>query len=381
MPDMFPAGDWSANRATEDGIIPILLHEDMLFNTGLQVGDALTLQRAGGTPVAAFVAALWQPIDENDPEWIFQPRFFEQVFLVPEDAISTLTDTIENPIDEVDWYLILDGSELRTSEITSLLSNSRSARNIIERSLPGISLTESPEDALQAFIVEVNTLTQQLFIIIMPVAGLVLYFISVVSGLLVTRQQAEDVKLRSRGMSRNAILTIHILMWSLIVCTALISAVVISPFLIELIGQTVSFLDFSGENSVEGIVFTTQALSYAIVAGLVAASSGLFLAWRFTQMNINNLKRVNKTTAKAWWQRAYLDVLVFGIALYVLYTLYAQEGINSGADTPFSNPLVFIGPTLFSLGLTLFFLRIFPMILSILSTLVGITSNIPVLMA
>ncbi|MEO1644278.1 MAG: ABC transporter permease [Chloroflexota bacterium] len=123
------------------------------------------------------------------------------------------------------------------------------------------------------------------------------------------------------------------------------------------------------------------ALSYAIVAGLVAASSGLFLAWRFTQMNINNLKRVNKTTAKAWWQRAYLDVLVFGIALYVLYTLYAQEGINSGADTPFSNPLVFIGPTLFSLGLTLFFLRIFPMILSILSTLVGITSNIPVLMA
>ncbi len=374
-------GEWSTDTAVESDSVPVLLHEDVLFTTGLQVGDSLNLQRAGGNAIEAYVAALWRPVAENDPEWIFQPRFFEQIFLVSEDIIPNLVDGVETSIDEADWYLIFDGSDLRTSEIDSLLSNSQSARNIIERSLPGISLTESPEDGLEAFIAEVNTLTQQLFIIIMPVAGLVLYFISVVSSLLVTRQQAEDVKLRSRGMSRKAILTIHILMWGLIVLVALIGAMIVSPVLVGLVGRTVSFLDFTGTSSVDGITFTTQALAYAIGAGIVAASSGLFLAWRITLMNINSLKRVNKRVPQAWWQRSYLDLLVFALAMYVLYTLFAQQGIDTGADTPFSDPLVFIGPTLFSLGLTLFFLRVFPMVLNVLSGLIKLTSNIPILMA
>lgn len=373
------SGEWLPTE--DEGRLPLLLHETMLFEMGVQVGDSLTIQRLGGVAVEAYVAAMWRPSDPSNPEWLFPPRFFEQVFLTTDTALRDLVADAEQPIDEADWYLIFDGSELRTSDIEGLLSRSQATRTQIDQVLPGITLSESPEVSLQSFIDEVNALTQQLFIIIMPVAGLVLYFISVVSGLLVTRQQTEDVKLRSRGMSRSAILTMHVLMWGIIVGVSLLNAFLLSPLLVQLIGRTVSFLDFTGVNSATDIVFSTEAILYGVGAGVVAASSGLFLAWRITIMNINSLKRVNKTSSKAWWQRSYLDFATILMAGYVLYTLVQQDGIDASADTPFSDPLIFVGPTLFALGLTLFFLRVFPLMLSILARMVALSSNVPVLMA
>lgn len=372
-------GEYPA-EADEEGRIPLLLPETMLFGNGIQVGDILTIQRQGGQAVEAYVAALWRPLNETDPLWIFPPRFFEQEMLIPEETLIDLISEIDDPIDELAWFLVFDGSEVRTSEIDALLSASTSGQRSVDRALPGIRLTDSPDDGLQAFNAEVDALTQQLFIIVLPVGGLVLYFISLVAGLLVTRQQAEDVKLRSRGMSQTSVMTIHILMWGFIVGTALALSLFLSPLLVQLIGQTASFLDFTGVSSVNEVVITQEALTIAIGAGLIAASSGLFLAWRITQQNINSLKRVSRVSSKAWWQRTYLDFIVIALSAYALYTLFTQDGIDA-AESPFANPLTFVAPTLFALGLTLLFLRILPIILTILARIIGVTSNIPLLMA
>lgn len=373
------AGEWPASP--DDERIPLLLPESMLFNNGIQVGDSIIIQRQGTQAVEAYVAAMWRPRNENDPLWIFPPRFFDQVMLTADDTLISLLEDIEDPIDEMGWYLVFDGSELRTSEIDALLFASENGRREIDRTLPGIRLSDSPEDGLRAFNAEVDALTQQLFIIIMPVGGLVLYFVSLVAGLLVTRQQSEDVKLRSRGMSRFRVLTVHILMWSFIVGAALAISLSISPYIVQLIGRTASFLDFTGISSVEEIVITTEALTIAVAAGLIAASSGLILAWRITQQNINSIKRVSIQSTRAWWQRTYLDLLAVGLAAYVLYTLFQNQGIDTSVDTPFADPLTFVGPTLFALGLTLLFLRLLPAILSLLAKVIGVTSNVPLLMA
>ncbi|MEO1290376.1 MAG: hypothetical protein AAFV93_21700, partial [Chloroflexota bacterium] len=354
--------------------------ENLLFENGAMVGDAITIQRQGAPPVEAYIAAMWQTINEDDPRWLFPPRSFEQKLIVDEATLFDLISEIDNPIDELAWLLIFDGSEVRTSEIDGLLAASTNGQRTIDRALPGTTLDLSPDQGLEDFNAEVDALTQQLFIIILPVGGLVLYFISLVAGLLVTRQQAEDVKLRSRGMSRASVLTIHVLMWSLIVGSALGISIALSPLLVQLIGQTASFLDFSGVSSVKEVVITTEALTIALGAGLIAASSGLWLAWRITQQNINSLKRVNRTAGRAWWQRTYLDLIVIGLSAYALYTLITQEGVDA-SSSPFDNPLTFVAPTLFALGLTLLFLRLLPIVLTILANVLGVTSNIPLVMA
>src|SRR5690606_22853578 len=85
--------------------------------------------------------------------------------------------------------------------------------------------------------------------------------------------------------------------------------------------------------------------------------------------------------SKAWWQRIYLDILLLLPALYVLYTLWRQGGLTTNAEDPFSDPLTFLGPTLFSLAFTLLFLRAWPFTLQLLARIIAFTRGITLLMA
>src|SRR5690606_11136966 len=121
---------------------------------------------------------------------------------------------------------------------------------------------------------EVSRFTLQLIIIIVPVGGLVLYFVSMVAGLLVSRQEPEDVRLSSRGMSRRRILMLHFLMWFTLVGASCGLSILISPYIVLIVGQTTSFLRFDTTTPDLEVVFTTEALAAGISTGLIAARSG-----------------------------------------------------------------------------------------------------------
>ncbi len=225
-----------------------------------------------------------------------------------------------------------------------------------------------------------SRLWQQLVLMILPVAGLVLYFVTLVAGLLVSRQQQEDVTLRSRGMSRGGILGIHALMWLVLAAIALAVSLAVSPSVVELVGRTTSFLRFDDANTLVP-VFTPESLALGAATSLIAASSGLFFAWRSSRETITSFKRGAVRATRAWWQRTYLDVLVLIPALYVLFTLWQRGGLVNSAEDPFQDPITFLGPTLFSLGLTLVFLRLLPFTMRIIAGLLAYTDSVPLLMA
>ena len=374
------AGEWPPEESTGEEI-PVLLPEAMLYTMGVQVGDVLTAQRSGVDPVMLRVAALWRAANENDPEWIFTPKYFDAVlFLQPDDLWSTF-EGIELPVEEAAWYLIFDGTNVKTADVSRLINSIGEGERGVSAALPGIRLDQSPVNGLNAFSQEVNALTQQLILMILPVGGLVLYFVSLIAGLLVTRQQQEDVTLRSRGMSRSAIVGLHWLMWLILTGTAFGVAIAASPAIVQLVGQTTSFLRFDGVGESLTIVFTPQALGIAAATGLIAASSALLLAWRTSNQTITSFKRASARASKAWWQRLYLDVMLLVPATYVLYTLWQRGGIRAQADNPFSDPLTFLGPTIFSLGLVLLFLRLWPALMRFVSSIVTYTNSIALLMA
>ncbi len=377
-------GEWPPAEEWQEGTpYPVLLPETALYNSGINVGDILIAQRAGAQPAQVQVTALWSPINSDDPAWVFPPKFFDLVLLTEEDLLWTMLESVQgqNPIDEAAWQLIFDGEELRTAEIDGLIANIETGVRDVDIVLPGVRQDVAPTESLKAFSEEVNALSLQLFIIILPVGGLVLYFVSLVANLLVTRQQGEDVKLRSRGMSRSGVLWIHIQMWLMLVLIALAVGIFVSPYIVRIVGQTISFLEIDINSPVLEVTYTLEAIFTGVATGLIAASSGLFLAWRTTRQNINSFRQQSARGGKAWWQRAYLDIMILVPAGYVLYTLNQQGGLTTSADSPFSDPLTFIGPTLFALGATLLFLRILPMILSFLARVLAVTRNMTLLMA
>lgn len=373
------AGEWPPTETSAH--IPVLISANLFYTTGLQVGDTLSATRPGGQTVQVEVAALWQPVDPDDPAWILTPKFFDQVLLMQLDDFWQITAGNATPIEEADWHIIFDGSELRTSDVSGLLEAIVDGQRMVEKALPGVRLDISPQDGLETFSEAVSQLTQQLVIVILPVAGLILYFVTMLSGMLVGRQRQEDITISNRGMSRRGLLGLHTLMWLMLAGIALLIGIALAPSVVMLVGRTTSFLRFDGDASDLSIVFTQQTLVAGAATGLLAASSGLLMAWRTTGQSIVSFKQSEARASKAWWQRLYLDVMLLVPAAYLYYTLSAEGGLVTEAEEPFSDPLVFLAPTFFSLGATLVFLRIYPFVLNISSRLIAFSSSIVLLMA
>ncbi len=373
-------GEWPAEEG-EAGQIPVLLPENLFYSMGIQVGDTLTAQKPTGESITLVVAALWKPINQDDPAWIFPPKYFETVMLVQDTDFWSVVADIERPVEEVAWYLVFDGKTVQTSDVSNLVNQIIAGQRSVTHALPGIELGISPQHGLEQFLEDVQQLTQQLVIMVLPVSGLVLYFVSLVGGMLVRRQQTEDVTLSSRGMSRLAIVGNHFLMWLMLVGLALFVGIAVSPFIVQLVGQTTSFLRFEPSRETLPIVFTSNAILAGGGVSLLAASSALILAWRTSGQNITSYKRAEARSTQAWWQKFYLDVMALVPALYVFYTLYQQGGLVTEADNPFSDPLTFLGPTLFAMGATLLFLRLWPFLLALLAKILNYTTNIALLMA
>jgi putative ABC transport system permease protein len=374
-------GQNTQNAQTDADAIPVMIPEKMMAERGIPLGQILTITPPGGKAMKLRVDAIWKAINANDPAWIFPPKSFDEVLLVQPDDLWKLFEGIEKPVDEGDWYTVFDGSNLKTADVGVLLGRVTDGQRSVEAALPGIRLDRSPVNGLNAFSQEVNQLTQQLVIMVLPVGGLVLYFVALVAGLLVSRQTQEDVTLRSRGMSRRAVLSIHFLMWFILASTAFTIGFLLSPYVVQLVGKTTSFLRFDNTDPPLAIIFTPQALAAGALTALIAASSGLYMAWRSSRQTITSFKQQSARASRAWWQRMYLDVLLLIPAYYVLYTLTSRGGLVTQAEDPFSDPLAFVGPTLFALGNTLLFLRLWPFIMRIWGRIVAITSSVALMMA
>ncbi len=362
------AGAWPPKTPTAKGDpLPTLVPETMLYTIGVQVGDVLQVSPASGQPISLKVAGLWRATNANDPIWNFYPpKAFDTVLLVPSDAFWGTVSAIAKPVEEAAWYFAFDGHNVLTSDIDPLLGRIADGQRSVELALPGVKTDISPVVGLNQFDIDAHQLTLQLTVIILPVGGLVLYFVTLIAGLLVGRQSAEDVTLGSRGMGRRGILAVHMTMWGIMAVIAFGLGIVLSPLLVNLVGRTTSFLRFDNAAGALSVVFTTTALAAGAATGVLAASSGLFAAWRATSQSITSFKTNAARARAAWWQRIYLDLMLLIPAYYVLYSLNAKHGVgNNGNTDPFADPLTFLGPTLFALGHTLLFLRVWPFLVRI----------------
>ena len=202
-----------------------------------------------------------------------------------------------------------------------------------------------------------------------------------IAGMLVNRQKNNDLLLNSRGMSRLRLLQVHSMMWLLCGTTAFTIALFLSPPLVEFIGQTTTFMTFDNPDAHLDIQYNSTVLGVGLGTALLAATSGLVIAWDTTRETMLGFKRKHTRQRKAWWQRFYLDMMLLVPAGYVFYTLRADDGISPSATEPFANPLVFLAPTLFALGATLLFLRLLPIVLGTMSGILHYSTNLPILMA
>lgn len=357
--------------------VDVLISQKIADTLGLQVGERYTLFAVGqdGTQIAVHIAGVWQPRNPADPFWFYQPDTFDEILLTSEGAfVQQVAPALKTPVASAAWYQVYDGSLVRPASVNSLLDHVATVEARVTVLLDNAALDISPVPALESYGQSSRLLTLVLTVFSLPVIGLVFYFISLIAGMVVRREQTEIAIMRSRGITRRQIVGIYLLEGLLIGSVGLAGGLASGRWMAQLVSQTRTFLDpavLTG-NLAEPltIVLTPTAYGYALVGVTLTTIALLIPALAAARHSIVTLRWEQARSLLApFWQRYFLDVLLLALPLYGWYQLNRQGNIvlGAGASDPFSNPLLFLVPVLFCLSLGLVLIRLFPLLMRFLA--------------
>jgi putative ABC transport system permease protein len=377
-----------AENQSPDEALEVLISQNMAAETGFKVGDVYQFLASEGWfrqsdvlgKVPIKIAGIWEPLNSEDSYWISAPDYYENVLFISEEAFAGPVDqTIPNAIFSAYWYFVMDGSQVYSGDVQPLLQRI----NVLDRgaadALPSLRLRISPVEALSNYQRSANLLTVLLYAFSVPIIGLILAFISLVSRFSVERQRNEIAVMRSRGASFFLVLSFAIFEGLLIGLLALLLSLPISTLLTHWIGHTRSFMDFSLTSDLR--VGISDEIIYIGIAGVLLMLVAILIpAIGAAGHTIVSYKRaVGKSSTKPWWQRTWLDALILIPAFYGYRTLQEQGHIvvfgSDGSADPFQNPLLFLVPALGIFALTLFSLRFIQPIMAVIARMAGLTKN------
>jgi len=356
--------------------LDVMISRAFADEVGLNVGDALTIIASGvrPTPLQARVAAIWEPINQNDPAWFFPPQTLSDVILVAEESFTgPVAEALRNEVDQVLWFVRLGSEGMTGAQAIPLLSRIETVRARVTSVLPGSRLEQGPAEMLQRYQSRVSTLTTQLFVFSTPILALTLYFAALIAALIVRRQSSEIALLKSRGVRSVQILGMYLVEWFIIGAAALAAGLPLGLVFAAVMSRVRSFLDVDFSAASVPLSPGAQSLTFALAVLAITVVAALIPALAATRRTlVDEQQQAARTARPPFWQRAYLDLLLLVPAVYGVYQLQTGGGLFQGSADPFGNPLLVLTPALICFALGLLALRLIPLVLEALARLAAI---------
>jgi len=387
-------GTFPQASAGTDGVVEVLINDNLAIELGLQVGEVYTLFARrqiveGATSTVSIpvrISGVFQPKDANDEYWFIRPELMKERLMVPEETlVNRISPVLDDEIYGAFWYMVMDGSSVKPDQAMKLANRIVYLQQLAGQVLPKIKLSVSPIEALYSYQRAANLLTVLLFAFSVPIFGLLLAFITMTAGMTVERQRNEIAVLRSRGAGIGQMIGIAVVESLILGGIALAVSLPASAGISIAISRTKSFLDFSA-NSDLNLNWNETTFFFGLGAIILTLLARLFPTFSAARSNIVLYKRERaRSLEKPFWQRMWLDVILMVPALYGIYQLQQSGSIDvfgaSQKGDPFTNPLLIMVPALAIFAFALFFLRLLPYIMQFITWLAGRTRSVGIMMA
>ena len=294
-------------------------------------------------------------------------------FLIPDLYLAS-------PFDLFSYYLLdttrfdihhLDDLNNRLNSVLNSLSNNPSDPPFFDR-----TAATGPLDVLTGYSNRIAVVSIPLNSLTYLIAGLVLFFVSLMTALLVDRQQQAIALLRSRGASRRQVFA------SLTVQSVAVGvlALVSGPFLAIVAARFMAQATLSPDDQGVISLITRNPLQVAwglrwpalLTVGIAILAMLLSIA-RALRLDILALRRESaRSTHLPFWQRMHLDLVAAIIAIvgYAFSLYLTAPGVLDDRIRVLVLPATTVVGALFLLlGCTLLLLRCFPSLLRLASWL------------
>ncbi|HVA92407.1 MAG TPA: ABC transporter permease, partial [Chloroflexota bacterium] len=361
--------------------MPVLISVFTARSMHLRLGDRLAFALNQTTVVtpALVIAGVYVPTDLNSAFWDIHagdPTY--RSLVAPRlDSFQILASRGNVFSPEYFWLQDAAVSDVHLAAATAILSGIDRAGSRIAALAPGATLISSLAEAINGFTDQYKLLSSILLILVAPIVAVILYAIAVTTALVLDRQAAEIVLMRSRGATAAQTFALYVGEGLALGVIALLVGPLIGLPLAHLIGQASGFLQFGGGLHFD-LHLLPQTYLYCAITVLLCLVVGLLPALGLTRRSMTAFKgEQGRQRSRPLWQRLYLDLVTLAVALYALNLLIRQGTVSSGDATAVvsQDPLIAVAPLLFAVAITLLLSRVLPWLALLGLRLLGALSS------
>ena len=363
------------SAAVQDGVYEAVVSEKAAYELGLSLGStyqiydyeynfssgsgAVTL--VGTVKITGVITAA----DPSDLFWVLPWSTFDTAVLLDPGLFSELYihGDGEQIIDSAQWAFALDYRAMtpenctRIADVVALYSGN----DIFQP-----TLRTSFADILEEYGLRREELNATLWIIEIPILLMLLFYIMMVSRLILEHEKNEIAVLRSRGASKKQAVLIYFWQSLLLAAAAMLLGPSLGLLFCRIIGASNGFMEFVNRKALD-VSITPETILYAAVTAVVLILTMLFAVLFSGETSIVSFKRKKSGKEPApLWQKLCLDLVCLAVSGYALYNFQNRlTVIRETGATASEIPIDFMmygSSTLFILGVSLLLLRVFPLL-------------------
>lgn len=366
-----------APRFTTRPEIEVLIGQAAAEQLGLALGDTFDLYpfwREDVEPVSVTIVGYVAPNDLSEPYWFGKTdRFIYDTsswktypFWVPEETVTqTLAGYLVDMDSTLETYGLVDIDKINARNARAVEDRMRAFGFAMREGVSGAITETRLGEILGEYRTKLFFTRLPLFALMLQVVGIAIYYLVMVSTMLVERQAGEIALLRSRGGSPMQVVAIYAIEGLLLCGFAAVAGPFIAAAGIGVLGYTPPFESLSGNARLE-VPLSRAAFGLAAGGAAMAFLALLWPAWRASRNSTIDYKHsLARPQTQPAFLRYYLDLVLVGIGAFLFYQLRERGSLVTErlfGDLS-ADPLLLLSPTLFMLMVALVFLRLFPVVL------------------
>ena len=358
--------------------VEVAIGEQAAASGGFELGQTRAVHaswRDDAEPILITVVGIVRPIDYTERYWGVRRDHFlvptektdAFAFFAPrETLVGAMAGFMPELRARLEVHAQVERREFVADEAGLAALRFRAAFESIAKEIERTRIETEIVNVLETYETKEFFSSIPLLVLTLQIVGIVLFYLVLVSTMVVERQSAEVALLKSRGAGLGHIMSISTLEGLLLVALGLGLGPILAREAIGWLGYSPAFEGLTGGARLT-VELTGETYIWAGIGAALSFIALLWPAWRSNRATVVHFARAtSRPQDKPVFQRYYFDLVVVGVGALLFFQLQdsgslVTEDLFGGLQ---QDPLLLIAPAVFVVTVAVLFLRLFPLMLS-----------------
>ena len=361
-------GRMYSNQKTEDGIIEVIVSQQAMIILDVLLDRVYTIldpMNDYAEVCKVKVVGIYEMKDPGDVYWLHGFTTHNKEFMMDYGLFNNeFIQPRTGPLTEAEWYCAFDYHAITLQNLAHVTQTYEEQNQWYSKYKISIEFDMPIHRTLERYNERAKQLQNMLWVLTVPVLIMLIFYIFMVSQLIIDHDENEIAVFKSRGAGKGQIFLSYLIESSIVAGLAFLAGPFLGLFICKFLGSSNGFLEFVQRTALP-VRLGPKVYMYCLFTVLFLIVTMLLPVISVSRKTIVSHKQEKARAKKAaLWKKTGLDIVLLAVAGYGIYRFRQQMEVldttGISANELQIDPLLFLSSTAFVLGAGLLFIRLYP---------------------